>query len=223
MDAKRIIPALQVRAGRVSGGHPADWACRLELDGADGILFQEMDGDADRAWLREVAGALSVPFALEAPIRGWAQLEEALEAGVDKLILPARTASADPLLEGAVRAYGRLRVAVAVHAALAADSRWRVSLEDEPEGRDALDWMREQEQRGAGEILLRAEPEGQAAALVQGVARLALPVLFLCSGEPAVVAEALLHGADGAAFPAAAGSPRQWKAILGAQGLAMRD
>jgi len=227
MDAKRIIPVLQVRAGRVAGGHPADWACRLELEGADGILFQEAEGDAGRTgWIREVAGSLSVPFALEAPLRGRAELEEALEAGVDKLVLAALSASADPLLDGAVRAFGRSRISVAVHALLAPESAlspWRVDLTDPAEGRDALAWMRELEQRGAGEILLRAEPEGEAAALLLGAARLALPVLFLCSGELAAMAEALLHGADGVAVPAAAGSPRQWKAALAVHGLVLRD
>jgi imidazole glycerol phosphate synthase subunit HisF len=226
MDAKRIIPVLQVRAGRVAGGHPADWAGRLELEGADGILFHETEGGADRAgWIRDVAASLSVPFVLEAPLLGRAELEEALEAGVDKVVLPARTAAPDPLLEGAVRAFGRSRIAVAVQARQGgpAAAPWRVELADQPEGCDALDWMRELEQRGAGEILLRAEPEAEAGVLLQGAARLALPVLFLCSGEPAAMAEALLHGADGVAVPAAAGSPRQWKAALGTHGLTLRD
>ena len=83
MDAKRIIPVLQVRDGQVAsaeGPVPAStWARRLELEGADGILFRVGAGSGAQ-WIREVAGTLSIPFTLEAPLRDWAELEETLEA-----------------------------------------------------------------------------------------------------------------------------------------------
>jgi hypothetical protein len=171
-----------------------------------------------------VAGSLSIPFSLEAPFRAFAELEEAMAAGVDKLILSAPSGAEDALLAAAAQAFGRTRVAVAVDAVLAAGAHWRVELADEPEGRDALAWMLELEQRGAGEILLRTTPEGPAMAeLFQGAARLALSILFLSQGDEAEAAEALLHGADGVAFPAAAGSPGQWKSALSAHGLAIRQ
>jgi cyclase len=236
MDAKRIVPMLQLQGGKVVAGpdflppldpgRPADWACRLELEGADGVLFRETeDAQGDRAgWIKEVAGSLAIPFSLEAPFRSCAELEEALEAGADKVILTAPAASEDPILAAAVRNFGRCHVAVAVNAVLAEGSRWRVELADQPEGRDALAWMVELEQRGAGEILLRATPEGEAcAALCQATARLALAVLFRSSGDAAQAAAALLHGADGLAFPAATGSSRQWKTALGAHGLPLRQ
>jgi len=233
MDAKRIIPVLQIRAGQVlaakdavppGAGRPADWACRLEQEGADGILFQELpDGaGASRAgWIRAVAGALSIPFSLEAPFRDPADLEEAMAAGVDKVILAALAAAEDPILAATVQTFGRSHVAVAVDA-FPADGAWRVALADGD--RDALAWMAELELRGAGEILLRARPEAEAAAaLVQSAARLALGVLFLSSGDRAPAAEALLHGADGVAYPAAAGTAGQWKFALGAHGLTFRQ
>lgn len=223
MDAKRIIPVLQVHAGRVAGpaapafeGRPAAWACRLELEGADGILFQA-DSASGLDWMREVAGSLSVPFALEAPFRSWAELEEALEAGADKVVLAAPAA----MLSAAAQTFGRARVAVVVDA-VPAQSGWRVDLD--PEGRDALAWMLELEQRGAGEILLRTTPEGEAgAALFQGAARMALAVLCQSAGNATLAAEALLRGADGVTFPAGAWTARQWKAALGAHGLSVRD
>ena len=222
MDAKRIIPVVRVQAGRVAGGgfegRPADWACRLELEGADGLLFQA-DTATDLGWISEAAGALSVPLALEAPFNRWAELEAALEAGADRVILAAPAA----MLTAAAQTFGRCHVAVAVEAVLT-ESGWRVWLPIEAEGRDALDWMRELEQRGAGEILLRTSPEGEAgAALFQQTAGMALAVLCLTSGDETQAAEALLHGADGVAFPAGTWTPRQWKTALGAQGLAVRD
>ena len=173
----------------------------------------------DLGWISEAAGALSVPLALEAPFNRWAELEAALEAGADRVILAAPAA----MLTAAAQTFGRCHVAVAVEAVLT-ESGWRVWLPIEAEGRDALDWMRELEQRGAGEILLRTSPEGEAgAALFQQTAGMALAVLCLTSGDETQAAEALLHGADGVAFPAGTWTPRQWKTALGAQGLAVRD
>jgi len=222
MDAKRIIPVVRVQAGRVAGGafegRPADWACRLEMEGADGILFQA-DTASDLDWIREAAGSLSVPLALEAPFSRWAELEAALEAGADRVIL----ASPAAMLTAAAQTFGRCRVAVAVEAVLAG-SGWRVQLPFEPDGRDAMDWLRELKQCGAGEILLRASPEGEAgAALYQGAAGMALAVLCLSSGDEPAAAEALLQGADGVAFAAGGWTPRQWKTALGGRGLSIRD
>jgi cyclase len=227
MDAKRIIPVLQVRDGQVAsaeGPVPAStWARRLELEGADGILFRVGAGSGAQ-WIREVAGTLSIPFTLEAPLRDWAELEEILEAGADKVVLSASVAAEDPLLAAVVGAFGRSHVAVAVNACLAADGRWLVDPADGPEGREALAWMAELEQRGAGEILLSTAPEQvSSAVLCQAAARLALSVLWLCPGAEALAAEALLHGADGLACLDLGRSPKQWKHILGVHGLPFRQ
>jgi cyclase len=235
MDAKRIIPVLQVAGGLVpmpgsAPGHPADWACRLALEGADGIVFREVPGggrpgrELRTEWLREVAGSLFIPIALEAPCTCLAELEEALEAGADKVILDAALA-ATPTLAAAVQRFGRCHVSVAVDAVAEAapdgsGSRWAVA--GRP-GAEALAWMAELEQLGAGEILLRVAPEAPAGALFQKAARLALSVVFRCDGDPAPAAEALLHGADGLAFPAMGRTSADWKSLLSPQGLALRQ
>ena len=126
MDAKRLVPVLRilghqvVAAGGPAGnrglGLPADWARRLELEGADGILFQDLDrpdpagGQGRAGWLREVASALFIPFALEAGFGGWEDLAAALAAGVDRVFLPV---GSDALLAAAASRFGRTRVGVA--------------------------------------------------------------------------------------------------------------
>ena len=235
MDAKRIVPVLRIQEGQVvdaSGaplGHPADWAGRLELAGADGVIFQEAAGPGsaaggDRtAWVRAVAGALFIPFALEAAFAGLDELDALLAAGADQAILPVAATGGGPLLTEAALRFGRCHVAAAVEA-VAVEGRWRVLLADPPEGWDALAWMADLEQRGAGEILLRLSPGGPATeTLFQGAARMALPVLFHCAGDEAEWAEALLHGADGVAFPAGLRSPGPCKAALAGLGLTVRQ
>ena len=230
MDAKRIIPVLQVRGGQAvdasgaSLGHPAEVAGRLEREGADGIIFQETGGAGSRPeWVRAVAGALFIPFALEAAFGGPDELDAILAAGADQAILPVPAAAGGSLLSEAALRFGRCHVAAAV-TVRAAGERWRAVLADQPEGLDALAWMAELEQRGAGEILLQLAPGGGAAeSLFQGAARLALPVLFRSAGGEAEWADALLHGADGVAFPAGLRSPGPCKAALAGFGLTLRQ
>jgi imidazole glycerol phosphate synthase subunit HisF len=238
MDAKRIIPVLQVFDGRVQAagdpaqgaeGHPLNWASRLALEGADGIIFHDHAGSGPAApgeraeWIRSVAGELFIPFALEADFTSVADLGETLLAGADKVILGA---GAVPFLAEAAQTFGRSRVAVAVDAVQApaeggAEPGWRVAAPG-PEGRGVLAWMAELEQMGAGEILLRATPEGEAGTLLQEAAQLALSIVFRSEGEPDLAANALLHGADGLAYPAQVRSAQAWKPLLSPHNLPLR-
>lgn len=222
MNAKRLIALLTVVHGRVVDGQdpaqdrgtPAAVAGRLELEGVDGILFTApLDPHPARApWLREVAAALFLPFGLEAPIQDPAALGAALAAGVDRVVLGPGGADLE-LLPALVAAYGRGRATVAVDAELTAQG-WR------SEGRDALAWMGELGERGAGEILLRAQGSGEALAeLARGTAHLPLPVLFRATPEAA--AEALLHGLGGLVCPMAV-SPAALKAGFAREGLTFR-
>ncbi len=230
MDAKRLVPVLRilghqvVAAGGPAGnrglGLPADWARRLELEGADGILFQDLDrpdpagGQGRAGWLREVASALFIPFALEAGFGGWEDLAAALAAGVDRVFLPV---GSDALLAAAASRFGRTRVGVAATLQPGQDP-WRLA-----QGPDALAWMADMEQLGAGEVLLRTGEAGAfPAALCQGAAQLALATLVECPGDPAQAAELLLQGADAVAFPAQAIGVPALKAALAGHGLTLR-
>lgn len=220
MDAKRIIPQLQVHLGQVGplpGAplpvSPAVWARRLELAGADEILFLETQPH-DRSWVREAAGSLFIPFTVGCAAWTDEDLAEILEAGADAVLLSAEAKDLPRLAQR----FGRnaLRVAVALDWDEARG--WRA-----PDGQDALAWLTELGQVGAGELQVafqEAHLPGLAA-LCEGAARLPMPVLVQVGGWDQA-REALLHGADGVAYEAALGSPLDGKGMLAGAGLALR-
>jgi len=210
MDAKRLVPVLHVLEGRVVDpadaadlGSPADWARRLELEGADGLLFVEL-GRGRRlrqTWMLDVARSLFLPFALEAPFQDPAELQEALEDGADRVVLPARDLDA---LDAA--RFGRARITASLEAAWSGG--WDAVLED----------LRDL--GGAGEILLKAG-DRHLADLCARAAHLPTPILLVCS-DPALALEALAHGADGIAYPAALMTAGAFKDALEPAGIALR-
>ena len=200
MDAKRIVPVLTVREGRVvdpltggAQGTPSRWARRMELEGADELLFLCPDGPDALGWITAVARSLFIPFAVDTP----ADPRIPLDLGADRVILSgARLRSLGASL-------GRSRVLGVLDLALS-----RVAVE-----RAIGD--------GAGELLLQAT--GQDVATVgERCARLSVPVL-LRTTDPLGAAQALVHGADGLAYPSAKGSPRALKACLSGAGLVFRS
>lgn len=198
MDAKRIVPILVVREGRVVDpatgaalGTPSLWARRLEWQGADELLFLASEGRLD--WITSVARNVAIPFTVEAPA-GPAAL---LALGADRVLLP----TADL---GRLRAteLGRSRVLASADASLS---------------REALE---EAARDGAGELLLQAP--GQTPAWIgEHCARLAISAL-LRSSDPLGDGEALAHGLEGIAYPAALGAPTSFKKALGALGVPLR-
>ena len=207
MDAKRIVPVLHILEGRVvdpegraERGLPAQWARRLEMEGADELLLVDLSRDrrGRQGWLEEVAGCLFLPFALEAPFADGSEVAEALASGADKAVVPA----AD-LKRFQVETLGRSRVVAALEAAWSEEDGWD----------RALMAMMNLGQAGAGEILLAAGTLNLAE-LCYATARLATPVVLRCV-DPALAVEALAHGADGIAFPAGSRTAGEFKDLLG--------
>ncbi|BDU71736.1 HisA/HisF-related TIM barrel protein [Mesoterricola silvestris] len=202
MDARRVVPTLLVQEGRVVDpadaadlGAPADWARRLELEGADGILFVERGRRLRRGWMLDVARTLFIPFALEASFADAGEIREALEDGADRVVLGDLEA-----LEAA--RFGRARVTALLKAG----------------GSTTLEDLRTLD--GAGEILLDGEGPGMAG-LCAGAAHLPTPILLRCA-DPARAAEALASGADGIAYPAGLMPPGAFKDLLGTAGIPLR-
>jgi cyclase len=173
MLSKRVIACLDVRNGQVvkginfeglrSAGDPAELARRYNTDGIDELVILDITAtiEARRALadtISRVARELFIPLAVGGGIRTEADAAAAVEAGADKVSLNT-AALADPaLITRIADRYGSQAVVVAIDAKRAAGGGDRFAVfgrsGQADAGRDAVEWAREAEARGAGEILL---------------------------------------------------------------------
>ena len=170
MLSKRIIACLDVRDGQVvkgvnfeglrSAGDPAELARRYNAEGIDELVILDITAtiEARRALadtIRAVARELFIPLAVGGGIRTEADAEVAIEAGADKVSLNTAALSQPSLIAALADRYGSQAVIVAIDAKAVGD-RFAVYARSGqmPADRDAVEWAREAEDRGAGEILL---------------------------------------------------------------------
>jgi len=173
MLSKRIIACLDVRDGQVvkgvnfeglrSAGDPAELARRYNAEGIDELVILDITAtlEARRALadtIARVARELFIPLAVGGGIRTEADAAAAVEAGADKVSLNT-AALADPALVTRIaERYGSQAVVVAIDAKrdAAGGGGFAVYARSgkSAAGRDAVEWAREAESRGAGEILL---------------------------------------------------------------------
>ncbi len=173
MLTKRIIACLDVNAGRVvkgvqfqgiiDAGDPAALAARHAAAGADEIVLLDITATHEgRGTLldtvRRTAAKLFVPFAVGGGIRSSDDATAVFDAGADKVSINS-AALADPALIDAIgRRFGAQAVVVAIDARRAGSAPEAaevfVSGGRKTTGRKAVEWAREAEERGAGEILL---------------------------------------------------------------------
>jgi cyclase len=174
MLTKRIIACLDVDAGRVvkgvrflelrDAGDPAELAAAHSRAGADEIVLLDISAThQNRAILldavRRAARELFVPFTVGGGIRSLEDAAAVFDAGADKISVNSAALADSALITRIAERYGSQAVIVAVDAKRlpgANGARWEVRSAGgrEPTGRDALEWVREAESRGAGEILL---------------------------------------------------------------------
>lgn len=170
MLAKRIIPCLDVHAGRVvkgvnfvnlrDAGDPVEHARVYDQEGADELIFLDITATHEhRATMldvvRRVADAIFIPFGVGGGIRTVDDMRDTLLAGADKICInSAAVRNSQVIGEGAER-FGSQCIVVAI------DARWNgkfyevyVSGGRTPTGKDAIEWAAEVEERGAGEIML---------------------------------------------------------------------
>jgi len=221
MAAKRIIPCLDVKDARVvkginfkglrDMGHPAEMGVRYGLEGADELVFLDIvaseEGRTTReAWVEAVASTLSIPFTVGGGVSSVDGVRRLLRAGADKVALNT-AAIADPgLISQAAAVFGRQCVVVAVDVARDPELGWRVFSKggNVPTGLGAEAWLRELEQRGAGEILLTSidrdgTEQGFDLELMDLAASLSIPAIASGgAGRPEHFLEAFRHGAEGA-------------------------
>jgi cyclase len=173
MLTKRIIACLDVAAGRVvkgvrfvdllDAGDPAELAHRHAMAGADEIVLLDITATHEGRktlvdTVARTAREIFVPFTVGGGVRTPEDAAALFDAGADKISVNS-AAIANPSLIGEVgRSFGSQAVVVAIDARRgnggAETSEVYVSGGRKPTGRKLLDWAREAEERGAGEILL---------------------------------------------------------------------
>ncbi|HVG27533.1 MAG TPA: imidazole glycerol phosphate synthase subunit HisF [Acidobacteriaceae bacterium] len=176
MLTKRIIACLDVRAGRVvkgiqfvdivDAGDPAELAHRHAAAGADEIVLLDITATHEgRGTLldtvKRTAASLFVPFTVGGGIRSAEDAAAVFDAGADKVSINSSAIARPELIAEIGSSFGAQAVIVAIDARRAknptdpiAAAEVFVSGGRKPTGRRVVDWAREAEQRGAGEILL---------------------------------------------------------------------
>lgn len=170
MLSKRIIACLDVRDGEVvkginfeelrSAGDPAELARRYNREGIDELVILDITATLERRraladTIRAVAKELFIPLTVGGGIRTEADAGAAVDAGADKVSLNTAALRQPELITTLANRYGSQAVVVAIDAKKDGD-RYSVFVRSgtSEANRDAVDWAREAEQRGAGEILL---------------------------------------------------------------------
>ena len=170
MLSKRIIACLDVRDGQVvkginfeglrSAGDPAELARRYNREGIDELVILDITATLERRraladTIRSVARELFIPLAVGGGIRTEDDAAAAVDAGADKVSLNTAALAHPDLVTTLANRYGSQAVVVAIDAKRDA-GRFAVFARSgqAAAGRDAVEWAREAESRGAGEILL---------------------------------------------------------------------
>ena len=171
MLSVRIIPCLDVRDGRVvkgvnfvnlvDAGDPVEQAKAYENQGADELVFLDITASSDnRAIMRDVvertAGECFMPLTVGGGLRTLEDIRLMLNAGADKVSLNTSAITNPNLVSEASAKFGNQCIVVAIDAKREGEGRWNVYTHG---GRnrtelDAVEWAKEVERRGAGEILL---------------------------------------------------------------------
>ncbi len=178
MHFKRVIPCLDVDAGRVvkgvefldirDAGDPVELAAHYDHEGADELVFLDITAthekrDTIAKLARSTANEVFVPFTIGGGIRSIADAQAVLDAGADKVSVNSAALERPELLDELAGVLGAQCVVLAIDAKArpaepesGASASWEAYLAGgrTPTGRDVIAWAREAVERGAGEILL---------------------------------------------------------------------
>lgn len=168
--AKRVIPCLDVTAGRVvkgvnfvnlrDAGDPVEIAARYNEQGADEICFLDITASSDERdillhVIEAVASKVFIPLTVGGGVRKVEDVRRLLNAGADNVSINTAAVQNPDLVREASSIVGNQCIVVAIDARKKGDS-WEVYTHGgrRPTGIDAVEWARRMEQAGAGEILL---------------------------------------------------------------------
>ena len=201
--AKRIIPCLDVHAGRVvkgvnfvslrDAGDPVEVARRYDEAGADELAFLDITASSDARdtivpVIERVAEQVFIPLTVGGGVRKVEDVRKLLNAGADKVSINTAAVENPQLVADAARRFGSQAIVVAVDAKSAGPGKWEVYTHGgrKPTGKDAVQWAARMAELGAGEILLTSmdrdgTKSGFDRELTRAVAR-AGPVPVIASG-----------------------------------------
>lgn len=170
MLAKRIIPCLDVKNGRVvkgieflnlvDAGDPVENAVEYEKQGADELVFLDITASSDRRniilkLVKEVSEKLFIPFLVGGGIRNLDDMKRILSEGADKVALNTAAFENPGVLSEGARHFGSQCIVCAI------DARYNGSFFEvylhggrTPTGSNAVEWARDAQESGAGEIML---------------------------------------------------------------------
>lgn len=174
MPARRIIPCLDVRDGRVvkgvrfrdhrDVGDIIEHALRYAAEGADELVFYDITASAegrvlDVTWVERIAERIDIPFAVAGGVRTRAQAAACLEAGADKVSINSPALERPQLIAELARDFGSQCIVLGVDSLADGSDHFVKQYTGKVDsmrstGRRTLDWVREATDRGAGEIVL---------------------------------------------------------------------
>ena len=228
MLAKRIIPCLDVKDGRVvkgvhfvnlrDAGDPVENARLYDAEGADELVFLDISATPEEhattiEMVRQVAAEVFMPFTVGGGVRTVEDVRTLLLAGADKVSINTAAVHNPELLTAAAERFGSQCIVIAVDAKRVAEDplRWEVYVNGgrTPTGLDTMEWVVRAVELGAGEVLLTSmDADGTLAgydlALTRTVAE-AVPVPVIASGGAGFLehfAQALTQGKADAALAA---------------------
>jgi cyclase len=248
---KRIIPCLDVTAGRVvkginfvglrDAGDPVEIARRYDEQGADELTFLDITATSDGRDLllpiiEAVAAQVFIPLTVGGGVRAVGDVRRLLNAGADKVSMNSSAVANPDLVSDAAAHYGSQCIVVAIDAKRVAENRWEVFTHGgrTATGLDVVEWATEVSRRGAGEILLTSmnqdgTQDGFDLALTAAVSK-AVPVPVIASGGVGNLQHLVDGITKGRADAVLAASifhygtytVRQAKEFMAAQGVAVR-
>ena len=179
MLAKRIIPCLDVTAGRVvkgvsfvelrDAGDPIEIARRYDEQGADELTFLDITASSDDRgiifrMIERVAEQIFIPLTVGGGVRQVDDVRDLLNAGADKVSINTSAVTNPQLVADASSRYGSQCIVVAIDAKQVAPGKWEVFTHGgrKATGLDAVEWAIKMQTLGAGEILLTSmDRDGQ--------------------------------------------------------------
>ena len=171
MHTKRIIPCLDVKAGRVvkgtnfvglrDAGDPVELAATYDLEGADELVFLDITASVEerKAMLdviNKTAGEVFMPLTVGGGISTVDDIRNALRAGADKTSVNSAAVKNPQLIAEGAKLFGSQCIVLAIDARRCGENKWEVYVHGgrTPTGIDALEWAKQGVALGAGEILL---------------------------------------------------------------------